>query len=391
MFAKRNAQTNLRRKSSSSISVAKTCEEAKQDTLESAAVESDVDKVKDSDYFLDASTRSKSPENASDVHFVLEENSSATLKYPENVVKLQKLDTRKRTHHSTKAHARPLESSCHPYEHLGSYKGNRSLTLEDDQRATALFSVNTDTSSDHRSILERNASIGDAILSGELQEGIYRGKGAYKPILRRREGAIAAGKYTGVYGPVRGAESIRMTMRIDLNPEICKDYKETGYCGFGDTCKFLHDRSDYKAGWQLEKEWEDMQKQRQAKLQRLADRMHRQAHQGANQDNESPYSDASDSDGDEVPFACLICKEKWQKSVNPVVTTCGHYFCERCAFKHYSKSSKCATCGQQTCGIFNSAEKAIEKLISKRYFRENTSPVTASAEIHSNTIADSDC
>ncbi len=28
-----------------------------------------------------------------------------------------------------------------------------------------------------------------------------------------------------------------------------------GYCGFGDSCKFLHDRSDYKYGWQLEQEW----------------------------------------------------------------------------------------------------------------------------------------
>ena len=23
-----------------------------------------------------------------------------------------------------------------------------------------------------------------------------------------------------------------------------------------DSCKFLHDRSDYKSGWQLEREWE---------------------------------------------------------------------------------------------------------------------------------------
>ena len=26
-----------------------------------------------------------------------------------------------------------------------------------------------------------------------------------------------------------------------------------------DTCKFLHDRSDYKSGWELEKEWEEKQ------------------------------------------------------------------------------------------------------------------------------------
>jgi hypothetical protein len=30
-----------------------------------------------------------------------------------------------------------------------------------------------------------------------------------------------------------------------------------GYCGFGDSCKFLHDRSDYKYGWQLEREWNE--------------------------------------------------------------------------------------------------------------------------------------
>ena len=35
---------------------------------------------------------------------------------------------------------------------------------------------------------------------------------------------------------------------------MCKDFKDTGYCGYGDACKFLHDRSDYKSGWQLEKD-----------------------------------------------------------------------------------------------------------------------------------------
>ena len=40
---------------------------------------------------------------------------------------------------------------------------------------------------------------------------------------------------------------------------IAQDYKETGFCGYGDACKFLHDRGDYKSGWQLEKEWDASQ------------------------------------------------------------------------------------------------------------------------------------
>ena len=44
-----------------------------------------------------------------------------------------------------------------------------------------------------------------------------------------------------------------MTVRFDYQPDICKDYKETGFCGYGDSCKFVHDRGDYKSGWELDK------------------------------------------------------------------------------------------------------------------------------------------
>ena len=42
-------------------------------------------------------------------------------------------------------------------------------------------------------------------------------------------------------------------MRFDYQPDVCKDYKETGFCGYGDACKFVHDRSDYKSGWEIER------------------------------------------------------------------------------------------------------------------------------------------
>lgn len=47
-----------------------------------------------------------------------------------------------------------------------------------------------------------------------------------------------------------------------MKPDICKDYKDTGFCGFGDSCKFMHDRGNYKSGIQMEKEWDEKQAER---------------------------------------------------------------------------------------------------------------------------------
>lgn len=35
----------------------------------------------------------------------------------------------------------------------------------------------------------------------------------------------------------RAPTNIRSTVRWDYEPMICKDYKETGMCGFGDSCE----------------------------------------------------------------------------------------------------------------------------------------------------------
>ena len=49
----------------------------------------------------------------------------------------------------------------------------------------------------------------------------------------RREHTIASEKGGGAHGPARIA---RMTFIMDYKPDICKDYKETGFCGYGDSC-----------------------------------------------------------------------------------------------------------------------------------------------------------
>lgn len=85
--------------------------------------------------------------------------------------------------------------------------------------------------------------------------GEYRGMNNYTDYKKgfRREHTIGAEKGGGQHGPLRANVHARVSCRFDYQPDICKDYKETGFCGYGDSCKFVHDRSDYKGGWEIEK------------------------------------------------------------------------------------------------------------------------------------------
>jgi RING finger protein 113A len=97
------------------------------------------------------------------------------------------------------------------------------------------------------------------------------------------------------------------------------------------------------AGWQLDKLAENPQKQ-------VGD------------------DSGSDSDDEDIPFACLICRKHY---TDPIVTRCGHYFCTACAIKRNAKTPKCAACGATTGGLFNRADKVIEKVNKKRKEKED--------------------
>lgn len=74
-------------------------------------------------------------------------------------------------------------------------------------------------------------------------------------------------------------------------------------------------------------------------------------------------TDDDDSDEEDIPFACIICRKPY---TDPVVTKCRHFFCQACAIKRYSKNPKCAACGAPTNGIFNKADKIIAQSKAKR-------------------------
>lgn len=83
-------------------------------------------------------------------------------------------------------------------------------------------------------------------------------------------------------------------------------------------------------------------------------------------DEEGGAAKGEDEEDDGLPFACWICRQPWEQCTDPVVTKCGHHFCEQCALKHNARSSKCAVCEQPTAGIFNVAHDIARKVRDKK-------------------------
>ena len=77
---------------------------------------------------------------------------------------------------------------------------------------------------------------------------------------------------------------------------------------------------------------------------------------------EAEDSEEEDRALEGIPFACIICKKPY---TNPIVTKCGHYFCEACALHRYRKNPACAACGAGTGGVFNAA-KNLRKILDKK-------------------------
>lgn len=222
------------------------------------------------------------------------------------------------------------------------YKSSRTGKSEgpQDMGATSTVQIDTDLANDARAIFEKQQEINKE-LKGKEDDKVYRGINNYQVFYEKRDTAQGNAASNSVRkGPLRAPAHLRATVRWDYQPDICKDYKETGMCGFGDSCKFLHDRSDYKHGWQLEREME-------------------QGTYGHGQEENYEIS----SDEDELPFRCFICRKSF---VNPVITKCKHHFCEKCALSQYKKSQRCFVCNEQTMGVFNPAKELIAKLKKRK-------------------------
>lgn len=189
----------------------------------------------------------------------------------------------------------------------------RASTMEYDV-ATAEASYDpTDSTTKGKSSLQRQ----DATL-----DVTYRGTKNYTKFIEHGDTLRAnAGSHKNrIAGPVKAASNLRVTARFDYAPDLCKDYLETGFCGFGDSCKFLHDRGEYKAGWELDKEWEE---------------------QGSFQEEDANKYVVEVAEVERTE--CIVCDKPF---VKPVKTRCGHKFCESCILKTFKRSQKCPECKQ---------------------------------------------
>ncbi|KAL6718741.1 RNA-splicing factor [Lecanora helva] len=225
------------------------------------------------------------------------------------------------------------------------FTGERSTQISESNDATKTSNLYADPDLDAKNLLGTTRAQPPKS-DPETNDGNYKGAAGYKSFIQKNPDAPNRS-----VGPIKAPTNIRTITVTDFAPDVCKDYKQTGFCGFGDSCKFLHAREDYKQGWELDKDWEigskNKKKSGQASAKNLA---------------EAQDSEEEDAALEGIPFACIICKKSY---TNPIVTKCGHYFCEACALQRYRKSPSCAACGAGTGGVFNGA-KNLRKILDRK-------------------------
>ncbi|TVY30174.1 Pre-mRNA-splicing factor [Lachnellula hyalina] len=226
------------------------------------------------------------------------------------------------------------------------YSADRSTTMKSSNDATKQSNWYDENATD--ALSTKNLLGSTRAAPAEAADGTYKGLANATTFIQKNPDAPKR-----VMGPVKAPTNIRTITVTDFAPDVCKDYKQTGFCGFGDNCKYLHAREDYKQGWQLDKEWENVTKGKKVGGTKVA---------SANRDAVEEDSDDDDAMLEGIPFACILCRESYK---DPILTKCGHYFCLNCALTRYKKDPSCAACGAGTGGMFNGA-KGLKKLLDKK-------------------------
>jgi RING finger protein 113A len=214
--------------------------------------------------------------------------------------------------------------SSNPSKSLFSYTPSEDITINPSE----ILSIDPDDCPITAALTQK--SLSSKIFSGELSASVYRGQKAYAQYAEKSESSIRASKFTGSLGPVKAPSHLKATCRFDYSYGLCKDWRISGYCGYGESCIFVHDRSELKTGWELEKEWEKDQESKRKKALDLKDL-----------EPSNPPPELKEK-------GCLKCE-----GPKEITTLCKHEFCLKCSMEQFAHSPKCYICGKDTKGIFN--------------------------------------
>ena len=228
------------------------------------------------------------------------------------------------------------------------FAADRSAHISETNDATKTSNWFDESTPDAKSLLgtARNRSAKPDREAEPDNDGTYKGAAGYQSFIQKNPNAPSR-----VVGPVKAPTNIRTITVTDYAPDVCKDYKQTGFCGFGDSCKFLHAREDVKQGWELDKDWE-----------KVGGEKGRRGGKAVKSLAEAEDSEEEDAALEGIPFACIICKKSY---TNPIVTKCGHYFCGGCALQMFRRNPIGAACGAGTGGVFNGA-KNLRKILDRK-------------------------
>ncbi|KAK9086168.1 hypothetical protein Syun_028562 [Stephania yunnanensis] len=271
------------------------------------------------------------------------EEEEETWKKPKRAPKPPPVNDRKLVFSTSTSTSTERSVSDDPPQPIFQFESSKDVQVHHDSRATATLETETDFSRDARAIRERvlkqaqealtaSASASASASQTQQQQQLYKGIHGYTD--------YKAGFEENILSPVR-----RLVVLMALSGPLL-------------ILGFL--LGDYKSGWQLDREWEEREKERKKRNLALAPDVDDDDDNNNNQD--AQRNDDDDDEDDSLPFACFICRQPF---VDPVVTKCKHYFCEHCALKHHSKNKKCFVCNQPTLGIFNTAHE-IKKRIADR-------------------------
>lgn len=226
---------------------------------------------------------------------------------------------------------------------------------------------------------------------GINSDGLYHGSNYYR---KYSSSTPSSSTSNGRKEKDRASSAIRLSslshvkanVRFDYAIDLCKDWKEFGYCGFGDNCKFLHDRSDYKTGWELEEEYQKRIEQEKAQQQAALE---------AGEDNcetiENPYyipDEAEEACSSSIPLECPFCNASYKA---PIVkmnsTSCKHFYCQSCVMTHQATAAKkdnlMSRTTKFTCPVCSVVGDATFKVVTKEaeaLLKEKRKKVEAEAE-----------